>query len=242
MHITSILLFLCSFFWVSTSLAGPSDWAIKLCKQEPKRYSCAYYRINKYPYKYPYIAWKDFFRNPYLLRTMMAVNRRNTYIWRNHIVAQPIPIDADYMSLAPFFPKLNVSLDFIVVDLRNLAWGAYRQGRLINWGPANGGSKRCKETGKLQCKTHTGTFKILRLDKAGKRSDLYPIDCKNKKKCGHPMPYYMPFHSDGTGLHGDKWLVGRNASHGCVRLLKEDARWLHFNFAKVGMKVIVLDY
>jgi hypothetical protein len=137
---------------------------------------------------------------------------------------------------------------FFVVDLKLLAWAAYIVGAgsqdavMVRLGVANGGSKICKESGRLECKTHLGTHTILRLHGPGKKSDLYPVDCANKKACGHPMPYYMPFHRDGTGLHGDKWLVGRNASHGCVRMLRVDAKWLNRQFAFVGMPVIVENY
>jgi hypothetical protein len=227
--------------WIPSSVARPSDWAVKLCKEQPNRYSCAHYGVRRKP---PYISWKELF--PYSdIRLLIALNRRNTLIWNNHIIVTPKELfdDIDYLSHAPFRKAVDMKeRKFIVVDLNKLAWAAYDNGKLINWGPANGGSKRCKETGLLKCKTHTGVYFILRLDKVGKRSDLYPIDCKDKRKCGHEMPYFMLFHPDGSGLHGDRWLVGRNASHGCVRLIKEDAKWINKKFAYVGMPIIIMDY
>ncbi|HAT9080505.1 TPA: L,D-transpeptidase family protein, partial [Legionella pneumophila subsp. pneumophila] len=33
-----------------------------------------------------------------------------------------------------------------------------------------------------------------------------------------------------------------NASHGCVRVKPQDARWLSQNFIKIGTKVIIKSY
>lgn len=209
----------------------------KLCRF-PEKFDCVRIKVPRNR-KLKYYMWQELFPKNQL-RTAMALNRRNTLIWHNHLVA--IPRSYNYMDYAPFPAMSYIIYDHIVVDLNVLAWGAYRYGRLINWGPANGGSKRCKETGLMRCKTHPGAHQILRLYGPRKRSDLYPVNCMNKKICGHLMPYYMPFHRDGTGLHGDKWLTGKNMSHGCVRLLRKDARWLNKNFARIGTEIIIRNY
>jgi len=238
-NVTSLFFIMYCLLYTSFSIASPSDWAIKLCKDQPSRYDCARYRVRRKP---PHITWSEMFSNAYLTKIMIAINRRNTLIWNNHILAMPKNWSESYINHAPFLHNVEQYDKHIVVDLKQLAWAAYDQGKLIDWGPANGGMKRCKETGLMKCKTHTGLHFVLRLDGPGKKSDLYPPECEDKKKCGHPMPYYMPFHRDGTGLHGNKWLTGRNSSHGCVRLLKEDARWLNKEFVEVGTPVMVLDY
>jgi lipoprotein-anchoring transpeptidase ErfK/SrfK len=227
-------------------LAGPSDWALKLCEENPDRYDCSKLKIPK-KRKIKYLTWNQaatcLTGSHTNAKILIAINRRNTLIWHNHIIATPKNRNETYMDHSPFRKVVDIKeRNYIVVDLNKLAWAAYDNGNLINWGPANGGSKRCKETGLLKCKTHTGVYFVLRLDKVGKRSDLYPVDCKDKKKCGHEMPYFMPFHPDGSGVHGDRWLVGRNASHGCVRLIKEDAKWINKKFAYVGMPIIIMDY
>jgi hypothetical protein len=237
------MIFVCLFLWPIFSMASPSDWAKKLCKEHSSKYKCHIIGTLRSSNKQCF-TWEEKFRDDRERRIAIAINRRNTLLWRGHVYAIPINWSESYLDHAPFRQQLNVEEPerFVVVGLQQLAWGAYENGKLVNWGPANGGMKRCRETGKFRCKTHPGVWAILRLDGFGKRSNLYPVDCKDKKKCGHLMPYYMPFHHDSTGLHGDKWLVGRNASHGCVRLLTYDARWLSKNFVKVGTKVLVLDY
>ena len=241
-----MLILSCSFMWIPNSIARPSDWAIKLCEERPDRYDCSKLKIPK-KRKIKYLTWDQaatcLTGSHTNTKILIALNRRNTLIWHNHIVVMPKSWNETYMSHAPFIKRADIKeKKFIVVDLNQLAWAAYDNGNLINWGPANGGSKRCKETGLLKCKTHTGVYFIFRLDGAGKKSDLYPTDCKDRKKCGHPMPFFMRFHSDGSGLHGNKWLTGKNSSHGCVRLLTEDAKWINKKFAYVGMPIIIRNY
>jgi len=220
-----------------TAYGRPYDFALKLCKSEPQKYECRKVEVPKVR-KIKYFTWEEFFKKR--SRLAKAVNRRNTLIWHNHYVA--IPKFDEYMDYSPFPKNTNILERYVVVDLNVLAWGAYDSGKLINWGPANGGSKRCKETGLPKCKTHSGEHVILRIGNYGTKSQLYPTDCVDKKACGFQMFYYMKFHTDGTGLHGAKSLPGWNASHGCVRLLKEDARWLNKKFVSLGMKVYVVNY
>jgi hypothetical protein len=228
--------------------ATPSDFARRLCREEPATYMCATVKIPKKA-KRQYKEWAELFPNATMRHIVMSINRRNTLIWTGHTVAVPRNYTPDLLAYRPFPGRMKAfGSRFVVVDLKILAWAAYmvvagsQDAVLVRWGVANGGSKICKETGRLECKTHPGLHQILRLHGPGKRSDLYPIDCADKKSCGHQMPHYMPFHRDGTGLHGDRWLVGRNASHGCTRMLRVDAKWLNQQFAYVGMPVLVENY
>ncbi len=47
------------------------------------------------------------------------------------------------------------------------------------------------------------------------------------------MPYCMYFHK-GFALHGSDDIPGYRASHGCVRMFIEDAKWLNQEFVEVG--------
>jgi len=240
---------LCLLCLSGVSLASPSDFAVSLCRDQPQIYSCEKIRVPKESSK-QYVEWDERFPDVQKRQIAMLINRRNTLLWNGHIIALPKVFYSNPFIYSPFpREKAWFGPKHIVVDLNKLAWAAYEpipwqnlRARLVRWGIANGGAKVCKETGRLECKTHPGTHAVMKLYNAGKRSDLYPVDCANKKSCGHPMPYYMPFHRDGTGAHGNKWLVGRNASHGCVRMMVEDARWLNRQFAYVGMPVVVEDY
>lgn len=213
------------------------DFSVRLCRQHPDLYKCVMFHKGNAPY----LTWEQLFGDGSAKVELQRLNRRNTLVWRNHCLAMPF----DFNKIVPPFPQVDARFPHgraVIVDLKKLAWVAYENGRLVRWGAANGGSKICRETGKMKCKSPVGLRQILLLGKAGKRSDLYPIDCKDKRRCGHPMPYYMKLVSSGEGLHGDRHLVGSNASHGCIRMFKADARWMNLEFAHVGMPVFLEDY
>lgn len=81
-------------------------------------------------------------------------------------------------------------------------------------------------TGTRKHPTPTGEFEILLKDK-NKRS---------KKYNGIPMPYAMQVDGD-IFVHQGK-LPGYPASHGCVRLRREDAKYLFENMT-IGDKVVI---
>lgn len=56
---------------------------------------------------------------------------------------------------------------------------------------------------------------------------------------GLPMPWMLAFTTDGHAIHAGK-LLGYPGSHGCVRLLKKDAKNL-FTWADIGTIVLVVD-
>lgn len=132
------------------------------------------------------------------------------------------------------------SSNYIVVDLNKLKFYAYDNNNvLVREGKAIGGRARCLDQPK-SCKTPQGTFTILKKYGQYKRSIKYPLGCKGRK-CAR-MGWFQKFHPEGIGLHAsDEINVDFNASHGCVRLHKEDAKWLS-EWTKVGDKVIVLPY
>ena len=71
------------------------------------------------------------------------------------------------------------------------------------------------------------------------RSSKYPIGCEGKSCAA--MPYAMFFYNS-YAIHASNDVPGRNASHGCIRVLREDAKWLNQEFVEVGTKVIVNSY
>lgn len=231
-----ILFILCPSF----SFARPDDFAKKLCKEQPKIYTCI---KPTFPKKSKVETWEYFFHNnAYLLKT---INRRNTPVWKGHTIATPIKFPYDDIKTYSPFPLESawaVNVKKIVVDLKVLAWGAYENGRLAAWGAANGGSKICKETGKMTCKTHPGIWKVIRKAKTRvTKSQLYPVECSNKRKCGFSMYHYVQFHNDGTGLHGARNLPGANLSHGCVRMMERDSKWIH-RFVDKNTLIEIKDY
>jgi len=213
-----------------------NDFALKLCKAEPNIYSC--FRFSKKGQDY--LTWNEIFPNERIRTLAQKINRRNNIIARNHCVVVP-DLGKDEMFYSPFPQNINDKEKQIIVDLNILAFGAYKDGKLVFWGPSNGGMGKCKETGRYECKTPVGEHRVLSKSGAITKSSLYPVECENKKICGHPLFWAVQIAKDGTKIHGDKNLPGVNASHGCSRVFREDAEKIN-NFVELGTKIIVLLY
>lgn len=178
--------------------------------------------------------WHNLFPNPRDREIVRKVNRMNTKLQPGMRIAVPRNLEnTTFLSLSPFANKISPRASTLIkVDLNHLAWGAYDQsGKLINWGPISGGKNYCADVGR-GCHTITGTYTIKRKQGAGCRSSKYP-----RPNGGAPMPYCMHFHG-GYALHGSNTVPGHHASHGCVRLFTEDARWLNQNFIRVGATIV----
>jgi hypothetical protein len=230
----------CLVLLMSASVyAGKGDFATLLCAKDPVRYGCV--KAGKG-------GWAGLFHDPEERRVAMMVNRRNTELRQGQMVAVPRLATRDPMAHSPFpTAKEWLGGNHLSVDLNILAWGAWEsdghgKATLVRWGPANGGSKVCSDTHLPRCKSPVGTRSVLGMYGKWKRSDLYPLDCADKRKCGAKMPWYMKLVSSGEGIHGYAQLPGWNASHGCLRILMEDAHWINKSFAFKGMPVVLADY
>jgi hypothetical protein len=96
----------------------------------------------------------------------------------------------------------------LVLHVPGQMFGAYEFGFLVRWGPVSSGG-RARETPQ-------GLFH-LNWRSQGRVSTVDP---------DWFMPWYFNFANDeGLSFHGYT-LPGRPTSHGCVRLLERDARWL----------------
>lgn len=173
-------------------------------------------------------TWQSLFPNANARLTAKKINRMNTALRRGMIIASPKG-GAHLMAYAPFPGKIAAPGTKVVqISLSKLAWGAYSpQGTLLNWGPISGGKNYCNDT-KRGCRTIRGSFTIYRKQGPGCTSSRFPLP-----RGGAPMPYCMHFHG-GFAMHGSGSVPGYNASHGCVRLFHEDARWLNQNFVTPG--------
>jgi len=124
----------------------------------------------------------------------------------------------------------------IVINHRTHAWGAYMpNGRLVRYGLASAGSHYCRDI-RRPCRTKVGSFRIFHMGDGGCYSSRYPLP-----HGGAPMPFCMYFNGN-QALHGSPHVVRGNISHGCVRMRTSDARWLRFNFATYGTRVVVWPY
>lgn len=124
-----------------------------------------------------------------------------------------------------------------IYDPHQLSWAAYdSNGKLVRTGPGSGGRSYCEDLGR-GCHTVSGVFSVFDKEGAGYKSKRFPLP-----HGGAPMMYAMFFHRAGYAIHGSNDVPGYNASHGCVRVLPSDARWLNQDFLSYGSTVIIRPY
>lgn len=185
-------------------------------------------------------SWTSLWPDPYQRDIVKRVNRLNIPLTTGMTLAVPKNLpQITVLTVAPFESKIAPQPNkTILVAPALLAWAAYdTDGTLVKWGPMSGGKDYCEDVDS-GCRSKTGSYTIY--EKRGPEciSTKFPID----EGGGAPMPYCM-FYSGGFALHGSPQVPGYHASHGCIRLFNEDARWLNYEFAKdERVKVIVLPY
>jgi L,D-transpeptidase ErfK/SrfK len=215
-HIRLMHLILLLLLTAITTTAYAKPYGTILCKQEG--FSC-------------YIAkqgdtWSKLFNDPQQLDLVMRLNRTNLPITPGMRVAIPHNIDQlNMLDVAPFKKQIHATgKKSIYVSLQKLAFGAYNEeGQLEYWGPVSGGQGWCPDT-QSRCHTASGQFSIYEKRGKGCFSTKFPLG-----RGGAPMPYCMFFYK-GFALHGSPTVPGYNASHGCVRLFVNDAKWLNQEF------------
>lgn len=180
-------------------------------------------------------TWARLFPNAGDREKVMRLNRTNIALRYQRMILVPHYLrDLDLIDLSPFAHKVNTSgRKLLLIDLKKHAFAAYnKHGYLVHWGPVSGGQNWCSDVGR-PCRTVIGSFKIYRKQGPGCISSKFPLPDGGAK-----MPYCMHFYR-GYALHGSQ-LPGYHASHGCVRLFADDAKWINHNFAPIGTKVIVV--
>jgi len=123
----------------------------------------------------------------------------------------------DILAFSPFPRELPAELAaaprMIVVSRRVQAFATYEDGMLVHWGPTS--------TGRKETPTPAGLYHTNWRSKLRRSSD-------NPQWL---LPWLVNFeNSRGISFHQFD-LPGYPASHACVRLLEEDARWI-FEFAE----------
>ncbi len=170
-------------------------------------------------------TWESMFPDEEHRIHVKKINRMNVQVRPGTTIAIPkdTQIDAiEYLTYSPLPQQIpSNGQELIKVDLSDLAWAAYdTNGTLVNWGPIAGG--------KSSSPTIVGTYTFYRKQGGGCVSSKYPIP-----RGGAPMPYCMHF-KGGYAMHGSPTVPGFHASHGCVRLFTDDAKWLNHNFVDTG--------
>lgn len=193
----------------------------------------------------PNESWESLFPNPEERDIVRRINRMNIRLRYGMKIAVPKNIERLTIYDVSPFPRYIESNGekSIYVSQKQLAWGAYDEnGELLWWGPLSSGSGKCSKL-EGNCVTPTGSFRIIRKQDISCISTAFPIRADGNNG-GAEMPYCMHFWR-GYALHGSDTVPGYRASHGCVRMFIEDARWLNEEFITVpeegdkGTRVII---
>ena len=187
-------------------------------------------------------SWQAMFPDEHTRDLVQRLNRTDTYLHRGRKLVVPIdPQSLTLFDISPFPKKIKPPHEkVIIVNQDLLAWGAFNpDGQLIKWGPIASGKDFCPDINR-GCRTVTGVFYMFNKQGGDCESNTFPVG-----RGGSSMPYCM-FFFKGYAMHGSKEVVGRRASHGCVRMFTRDAKWLNHHFVEImhhsndlGTKVIV---
>lgn len=159
---------------------------------------------------------------------MLKINRTDRKHIRNGDSLIIPDAGADLLSIAPFPTQLEVARTIpklVLVSRRVQAFGAYESGVLVRWGPTS--------TGKKSTPTPAG---------------LYHANWKGKtRRSSVNQSWILPWCfnlDDMAGISFHQFdLPGYPASHGCVRLLEEDAKWIYdwadqWTLSKTGHSIV----
>jgi hypothetical protein len=146
------------------------------------------------------------------LALLEKLNRADVgHLDRLPLLVVPVAWDEDELTHSPL--PLRYGQDaawptLVVAYLPGQVFGAYELGVLVQWGPISSGGRTRR--------TAPGLF-ALNWRSAGRASTVNPEWF---------MRWYFNFDNrDGLAFHAYS-LPGYPASHGCIRLLERDARWL----------------
>ncbi len=131
-----------------------------------------------------------------------------------------IPVDLEKAKNFCPVPQTIQETDkrLVVVFLDIQYFGAYEKGNLLFWGPV------C--SGRDGRRTPKGKFKII-----------WKAKKYTSKKYAAEMPFAMNIANWGLFLH-EQSLTGKPSSHGCIRLLHEDAKRLYY-WTQKGDRVFI---
>jgi len=128
-----------------------------------------------------------------------------------------IPINEEALNFSPVPKRIDSNYERVIYFFLDLQYfGAYERGELILWGPISSGKRNSTPKGKFYVQWKSKNY--------------------FSKKYKARMPYAVNFFK-GYFFH-EQSLPGYPASHGCIRLLHEDAKKI-FDWIQKGDVIII---
>lgn len=146
------------------------------------------------------------------LETILALNRieKNRLRTERPIVIPECPAE-EFNAYSPFPENINFLQCIpktVLISQRVQAFGLYENGELVKWGPVSTGKNSTRTPNGLNYGNYKAKRKISTVDESW------------------ILPYYFNFMNfEGVGVH-QYALPGYPASHGCVRLYMDDAKYI----------------
>lgn len=161
-----------------------------------------------------------------LARTVARFNRLDPrFAYAGMRIRVPeLAADAEYAPMPASYPSAAAHDRYLLLVLDRQFIGLYERGSLVASYPVSSGREGHE--------TPTGNFRVTRKD-ATHVSSVYP-----EPTGGWPMPWALRFYRSEYWIHGGE-LVGRPASHGCVRMFPADAEAL-FGRMTIGDRVRIV--
>lgn len=150
----------------------------------------------------------------YLILALNRLDHKNR--WRADTLVVPDKVDSDILNFTPFPDRLDSlqkvkKMAFFSYDIH--AYALYEKGNLVKWGPSSMGKKS------------TPTKKGLMFTNWKKEVAISTSNSEWKLRWNFNI-----HNTAGIGWHQYD-LPGFHASHSCLRLLEEDAKWM-YNWAE----------
>ena len=144
--------------------------------------------------------------------TVLKLNRIDSdHLVKNMTLTIPDSF-VDFLAYAPFPPLLpdaDTVPKLMVVSQRIQAFGIYENGTLVRWGPTSTGKQSTPTPSKLYFTNWKGKKVVSSIDD------------------GWILPWYFNLDNiEGISMHQYE-LPGIPASHSCIRLTQDDAKWIY---------------